>query len=232
MRIQEISGDSRIGENDLLLGSMFIEKGRYKNKNFSIKDIIQHIRSGLHTENGGGKLLIQYAFQDEDSPYTTVEDLLNKYNGTIEIPANGILFVKMVRNVYGMPCDNLFLFKKTDCKIGEEEYPVNSLNFIEIRSENLNRGIELDDSVILNNGYHRGLIFLTNTHNIEITLPADLYENFEATFIRQGMGEVEFRCDRADQSYFIKGTMIEADGKVDLYRNKSNQSFTIYGNTK
>jgi hypothetical protein len=230
MRIQEINAGSQIGEYDMLLGSAFIEKGKYRNKNFAIRDIINHIKSGVTGD--GGRLSIQYAWQDERCTHTNVVDLINKFDGSILVPSNGILLVKMVKNEYGMPCDNLFLFNRTECELGEGNNQVNDYNFIELKSKNLNRGIEITEDITLNNGYHQGLFFLSNADDIEIALPADLFDNFESTFIRQGTGEVRFTCSDIDSTHFIFGNEIEYDGKVDLIRNGSNRKFTLYGNAK
>jgi hypothetical protein len=229
MRIQEISTDSRIGEFDLLLGSMFIGKDKYRNKNYSIRDIINHVRAGVSVE--GGRLSVQYAWQDERSPYTKVEDLINKFDGLIIVPANGLLLVKMVKNENGAACDDLYLFTRTDCEIGEGKSLVYEHDFIKIKTETLNRGLEETSSFVLNRGHHKGLIYVVSDDVCFVTVPEDLQEDFEVSVIRLGMGEVKFVCTDRTQQGFVNGNKIESHGKVDLIRRPKTKIYNLFGNT-
>jgi hypothetical protein len=224
MRVQDISTGSIIGQEDLLFGSMFIEKGRYRNKNFSIKDIINHVRSGVSVE--GGRLSIQYATQEENSKYDNVVDLLNRFNGIIIVPANGILLVKMIRNEYGLACDDLYLFTRNDCVLGSEEEQVKDYEFIKLRSETRNRGIEINKSMKLNKGHHKGLIYVDSIEPLELMLPTDLQDDFEVELIQVGPDSVTLKTELPDEEGFQTGLHIGSEqSKIRIVRRPKTKMF-------
>jgi hypothetical protein len=167
MRIQEISTDSRIGEFDLLLGSSFIEKGKYKNKNFSIKDIINHIRTGVSQE--GGRLGIQQAIQDEKDPHTTPWDCLNRMEYDAYIPDNAMLFVSMNKNKLGK-CQELYLCTRTGISVGSSGIQLDQLDFILVRGKQENKGIVKDTSFVLDDFFNKGSVLVQSDRELTIDL--------------------------------------------------------------
>lgn len=135
MRIQEYATGSRLDQKDLLLGSKFIEKGKYKNKNFALKDIISHVKAGLPKESG--TLSIQLAIQDETDSSLTPSGLINRHEEGIVIPEYGLVFVQMIKNANG-DCVDIYLFTRNGDEFGENAQQSTDADFIKISSHTPN----------------------------------------------------------------------------------------------
>jgi hypothetical protein len=180
MRVQEISTGGTIQNDDMLFGSQFIEKGKFRNLNFNIKDIINYVKAGLPASSG--TLSIQIGEQDADSPYLTPTELINRSVFNIDVPAYGLLFIKMKKNKDGL-CDELYLFLRNGFAFGENAMQCKEADFLKLFCGGQKQNEFTHDSYEefnLSNTHNKGLIWCESPEAINI--PDNLTDDFTVQF--------------------------------------------------
>jgi len=134
MLIHEYNTGSRFNERDLLTGSSYIERGKFRTKNFKLKDVLQHVRAGLPEQ--GGSFSIKIVEQEESDPASSPAELVNQEQEGIVVPEYAILFVRMNKNTKG-DCDETYLFTRNSNEFGANATPVLPEDFIFINANKI-----------------------------------------------------------------------------------------------
>jgi len=134
MLIQDFNTGSKLNEQDRILGSAFVDKGKYKTKNFLLKDILSHIRAGLPKESGS--FSVQTVTQQEIDAAVTPSELINQNENDYTVPEYAITFVNMIKNAQGA-CDEIYLFGRNSLTFGVNSNQSTDADFILINKNSL-----------------------------------------------------------------------------------------------
>lgn len=239
MRVQEYNTGSKFNEQDLLNGSEFIEAGKYRTKNFKLKDILTNIKAGLPASSGvlSIKLITQETGEVQENP----EDLINQNEAGILIPPYAVTLVRMLSNA-------VYIFTRTNKEFGANAFLCAASDFILI---NRSLGAELsplgedldyfglvaaDSQKTLNKALNEafkseaGQVEYENNFNVlksdntktvfvetgdadkVMFVPVFLDDGFQANYIQVGSGEVTITM--SDPTNLNGKTTIGGDGKA------------------
>lgn len=239
MRVQEYNTGSKFNEQDLLTGSEFIEQGKYRTKNFKLKDILTNIKAGLPASSG--VLSIKLITQEIGDPQVNPEDLINQNEAGILIPPYAVTLVRMLSNA-------VYIFTRTNKEFGANAFQCDANDFILI---NRSLGAELsplgedldyfglvaaDSQKTLNKALNEafkaeaGQVEYENNFNVlksdntktvfvetgglnkVMFVPVFLDDGFQAKYIQVGSGEVTITM--SDPLNLVGKTNIGGDGKA------------------
>jgi hypothetical protein len=222
MRVQEISRGGTIQNEDMLFGSQFIEKGKYRNLNFNIKEIIGHITAGLPKNEG--TFSIQVAEQDSNCNLKTPADLINRNPDNINVPNYGLLFIKMLKNESGA-CEDLFLFTRTGDTFGESANQCSDKDFLKLGSDNFGSQINIENQdLVLDNRHDKATIFIDS--GCTIVFNDKLKDNFKVRLIN--ISDSHFSMVENETEIISNvGTVISGKG-ASVQAIKRNQDKKIY----
>ncbi len=249
MRVQEYNTGSTSNAQDLLYGSWFIEKGKYKSKNFKLKDILTNIKAGLPAKEG--VLSIKLVTQEDGEQHETPEDLINQSEESLIVPPYAVTIVRMLNGA-------VYLFSRTDNEFGANAYQCDPSDFIHVNpslgaelsalgddldffdlapsdtQKSLNKAIndafkaragqaEYENNFNVQKTDNAKTVFVeTGGNNLVMFIPVLLQDGFEAEFIQVGEGDVSITM--SDSSNLVGKSTIGGHGKaVKIIKRISDQ---------